>query len=274
MKGMILAAGLGTRLRPLTNTIPKPAIPLLNVPLGYWALYHLTQAGVNQLVVNTHHLPEKIVTLFESVRDKVSTLKFTYEKEKILGSGGGIGHARMFLRPSVSIFSKLFKSKARLAEEYSFWVANGDEVLLPEDTYLFKKTWDAHLKNSNLATLIVIENPDVGTKFGGVWCDDEMNVRGFGKTAPSSGLKGYHFTGFQVLNTRVLEFIPEGESNIFYDILVSSIAKNERVQAILAKGIWLETGNMDDLKTATEFLHPLKDKNAMLQSIIKEFSLK
>ena len=274
MKGLILAAGLGTRLRPLTNTIPKPAIPFLNVPLGYWAMFHLIHAGVDELVVNTHHLPEKIVTLFEAVQDKVKALHFSHETEKILGSGGGIGHARKFLTPSQGLLSKIFKSREKLIQEHSFWVANGDEVLLPENIDLFKNTWRGHLASGNLATLIVIENPDVGTKFGGVWCDDAMNVRGFGKTPPSSGLKGYHFTGFQVLNARVLSLIPPGESNIFYDILVGAITKGERVSAVLTKGIWIETGNMDDLKLGTEQLHALKDQNPTLKSIIKEFSLK
>ena len=58
MKGMILAAGLGTRLRPITHTMPKPMVPLCNRPLIAWAIESLHAAGVRDLIVNLHHLPD------------------------------------------------------------------------------------------------------------------------------------------------------------------------------------------------------------------------
>ncbi len=277
MKAMILAAGLGTRLRPLTNTVPKPAVPLLNIPIGYWPLYHLLRAGVDELVVNTHYLPEKVVTLYKSVQGRVKTLNFTLEEKKILGSGGGIGFAREYLQSSRSfatLFKSLYKPKNSNNNNGAFWVANADEIFLPEDPALFSKVWTQHQVQNNLATLVLVQHPDVGTKFGGVWCDSQMNVRGFGKASPAPGLKPYHFTGFQILSSNVFKYIPPGESNIFYDVLVQALSKGERVGSIVDNGLWFETGNIEDLKLATEHLNLLKEKNPTLQSLIKEFALK
>lgn len=255
---MILAAGLGTRLKPLTDTVPKAAIPLLGVPLGYWPLFHLLKAGVTDLVVNTHYLPEKVVSLFETVRPNLKGLNFTLEKPEILESGGGIGFAKKFLLDDSS---------------ESFWVANGDEVYLPQSPNLFSDLKHFHDKSSNIATLLVVEHPEVGSKFGGVWCDSEMRVQGFGKTPPTSGLKGYHYTGFQVLSQKVFDYIPEGASNIFYDVLVKAILNHEPIFAYKGDGVWFETGNVEDLKKATQTLHQMRGTNQLLQAILNKFSL-
>ena len=63
-KAFVLGAGLGTRLRPLTNLLPKPLLPIFGKPLITFALDHLRQAGIEQFWVNSHHLPEKFSAQF------------------------------------------------------------------------------------------------------------------------------------------------------------------------------------------------------------------
>ena len=255
MKGMILAAGLGTRLRPHTDHLPKPAIPILNVPLGYWPLFHLLKAGVRDLVVNTHHLPRHVEDLYQKQSKRLTSLNFTFEDGQILGSAGGVQNARQFLDG-----------------ESSFYVANGDEVFLPTTEDVFDQVKSYHAKTGAIATLVVIKHPEVGSKFGGVWTDRTGVVRGFGKTPPAPDLLGYHYTGFQLLHPRVFKYIPAtGESNIFYDALVAAIAAGERVQIVNAWGDWFETGNPADLLEATRVLLDLLPKNEMLKNLLWYF---
>lgn len=241
MRGLILAAGLGTRLRPITERIPKPCVPLLNVPLGYWPLHHLLKAGLKDLIVNTHHLPEQVVSLFDAKRTQLQSLEFSHEPGKILGSGGGINKAKSFL------------SRAE-----NFWAVNGDEVFLPDNSNWLSSAWQDHCASDRLATLLVTRHPLVGTKFGGVWADDDGWVKGFGKQPPTPHLKGYHFLGFQIISSRVFRYMPEPntESNILYDQFVAALAAGEKIAIAHNEGLWFETGNSHDLLEATsELIH-------------------
>lgn len=255
MRGMLLAAGLGTRLRPYTDILPKAAIPLLNIPLGYYPLFHLLNAGVTDLVINKHHLPHKVEELFKTQSSHFKTLNFTHETPAILGSGGGINHA-----------------KKLLGESSDFFVANGDEVFLPTSDEVFDQLKTVHRQKKPIATLLVMKHPEVGTKFGGVWADKTGSVKGFGKTAPGDGVSPYHYTGFMILNRGVFDYIPSGiESNIFYDVLVKAIADGKPVQIVSAWGDWFETGNKEDLMIATRNMLSFLPQNRVLQDICETF---
>ena len=87
MKAMILCAGLGTRLRPLTTRWPKPAIPLLGGPLFRYSLATLQRAGITKVGLNTHHLPE---VMEATARAELPDLAVSHETGEIQGTGGGI----------------------------------------------------------------------------------------------------------------------------------------------------------------------------------------
>src|SRR5688500_19788401 len=96
MKSMILAAGFGTRFRPVTYTLPKPMVPLLNKPLIAWAVDSLLGAGTGEIIVNLHHLPESLQRyLSESYAGRV-TFQLSFGEE-ILGTGGGVRRVRPHL---------------------------------------------------------------------------------------------------------------------------------------------------------------------------------
>ena len=95
MKAMILAAGLGTRLRPLTNTIPKPLLPIAGTPLIVWNLLLLKRYGFHDVVINLHHLGPMI----EQAVGNGSRygLRIIYSREPaILGTGGGLKQAELY----------------------------------------------------------------------------------------------------------------------------------------------------------------------------------
>lgn len=263
MNVMLLAAGEGTRLRPYTEILPKPAIPFLTIPLAAHTLGFLRGEKINKLVVNTYHLPHKIHDLFHTLNHKAGSLHFSDEVGKILGSAGGLGKAREHFVGSGEVV-----------------MMNADEVILPEDPKAFTSALQKHRSSNAIATLLVMEHPGVGTQFGGVWTNAENQVLGFGKTPIPGSVKGWHFIGAQILSEKVFQFIPlEGESNIFYDVLTNAIQRGEKVQANPIKCSWFETGNPQDFLEATErcadYLFASQDspeKRALLQNLC-DFSI-
>src|SRR3712207_799597 len=97
MKALLLCAGFGTRMKPYSDVLPKPAIPVLNVPAAYYSLHLIQQLGVRNVVVNTHHLPDKIEELFSQPEELNIQVSFSHEEGQILDTGGAIGHARKLL---------------------------------------------------------------------------------------------------------------------------------------------------------------------------------
>ena len=232
----MLTAGLGTRLRPITNKWAKPAVPFLGIPLLKYPLYLMRAAGVTELVLNSHYKPEQIDSLAREISSADFPVHVSHESGAPLGAGGGI-----------------WKARKLLDDGGDFLVCNGDEVILPHDPLVLEKFKAAHAATSALATILVMKHPLVGKQFGGVWCAPDGSVRGFGKDAKAFGADsvGYHYIGLLLLNPRVFTYLPEGESNILYDGLTRAIAAGETVRAVVSDFTWFETGNPHDLLAAT-----------------------
>ncbi|MBO4742063.1 MAG: nucleotidyltransferase family protein [Bacteroidales bacterium] len=98
MKAMVFAAGLGTRLRPITDTMPKALVPICGRPLLYHTVCKLRDAGYDELVVNVHHFPEQI-RKYLADNDLGVSIKISDESAELLETGGGINHARELLLP-------------------------------------------------------------------------------------------------------------------------------------------------------------------------------
>ena len=137
MKAMVLAAGLGLRMRPLTQIKAKPVLPVLNRPLVHWTLDLLAHHGVTQVVINLHHLPRTVVQAVGSGRE--FGLQVTWSRERrILGTGGGPRRVRDF-----------FGSEP-------FFLVNGDVVFDFDLTDLLAK----HRAAGARATLALVANPE------------------------------------------------------------------------------------------------------------------
>ena len=98
MKAMVFAAGLGTRLRPITDTMPKALVPICGWPLLYHTVCKLRDAGYDELVINIHHFPEQI-RKYLADNDLGVSIKISDESAELLETGGGINHARELLLP-------------------------------------------------------------------------------------------------------------------------------------------------------------------------------
>jgi len=94
MKAMIFAAGLGTRLKPLTDTMPKALVPLAGKPLLQWQVEKLREAGITDIVVNVHHFPDQIIDAIRVHNGWGCSIQISDEREALLDTGGGLYKAR------------------------------------------------------------------------------------------------------------------------------------------------------------------------------------
>ncbi len=237
MKLMLLAAGLGTRLRPVTDARAKPAVPFLNIPLLYYPFSLAEPLGIDELVVNTHHRPEQVAELARAIPGFAGRVRVSHEAEKPLGSGGGVQSARRWLEA-----------------EADFLVANGDEVIFPSRPDAAAELMRRHRASGALATLLVMRHPQAGGKFGAVWTARDGRVSGFGKQRPDgSGADDVplHYVGVVALSRRVFKHLPDGESNLLYDALLAGLRDGETVRVFEDPCVWFETGNIPDFLAAS-----------------------
>ena len=248
MKAFIFTAGLGKRLQPITNIIPKPALPLLNIPIVYYAIHPLLKEGIKDLVCNLHHLPHIMSKTLNQLKDKAS-LHFVEEKPDLLGSSGGLYNAREHFK-----------------DQKHFFVVNGDTVFLPENPHLLKRVYQEHISKNALATLVLTPYEHLGPH-SLVWFDKKTNkVIDFSRQKPNGLAIGGHFTGYYILSNRIFEHL-QFDTHIFKDILLKLITK-ENVICFHEKGHWFETGDKANFLKTTKALLELKKTSSYLQDMI------
>ncbi|MCE3010717.1 MAG: NTP transferase domain-containing protein [Proteobacteria bacterium] len=238
MNVMLLCAGEGTRLRPYTLELPKPAIPFLGAPLMSYSISLCEGLKVDRWVINTFHLSYEIQDTVKDLRIHKKTSLF-HEKNGLLGSGGGIHNA----------FSAL-------KGQNDFIVMNGDEVLLPKSEGLLENALRYHRQQKNLATLITTSHPEVGSKFGGAWTQSGNKIELFSKTSPGTYYQGHHFVGVMILADRIEKYFKAAivEENILYETLTAAIQAKEQVEVFPVDCLWFETGNPQDFVFAERTL--------------------
>ena len=220
--GMVLCAGLGTRLRPLTWQRPKPAVPVVGLPLLRYALALLAGAGVQRAVVNAHHLAELTAeTAREAARAVGLALRVSREPI-IAGTGGALREARAELEGARAIV-----------------LVNGD-VLFDLD---LGAALAAHAASGALATMVVMPMPR-GARYASVEADAALAVRRIAGFGPGGeDLTPWHFTGVHVLSPRLIEEVPrepfevDVNRQVYPPLLGAGL-----VQAHLATGYWNDLG--------------------------------
>lgn len=188
VQAMLLAAGLGTRLRPLTEIRPKPIVPLANRPLASFAIDHLARSGVDHIVANTHPLPDLVEkTLAASCPDGLS-LVFSREAT-LLGTGGGLRRARpLFADPGGPVI-----------------VMNGDTLYAP----VLQPALEAHVKRGAMATMILRRTPDP-ERFGAIGIDEHGRVTTLlGAPEGRPVAESLMFTGVHILSPNAFDAMPE-----------------------------------------------------------------
>ncbi len=184
--GMVLTAGLGTRLRPLSDDRAKPAMPVCGEPLVRRILRWLAAAGVTNLVLNLHHRPETVAAAVGDGRDLGVRVRYSWEQPAVLGSAGG---------PRLAL---------PLIDGDPFVLVNGD-TLTDVDLGAMSA---AHRASGALVTMAVVPHPNP-SRYGGVLVEPDGHVRGFTGPDPSAGAR--HFVGVQIVAAEAFARLPAGE---------------------------------------------------------------
>ena len=225
---MVMAAGLGKRMRPLTATRPKPLVEVAGKALIDHVLDRLRAAGVGKVVVNVHYLPDALEAHL-TARAADFDLKFSDERKQLLETGGGMIQAEPLIGAD------------------PFLVINSDNYWIdgPSDTLqLLASLWrDADMD----ALLLLVPQARAGNHRGQgdfhMNADGRLSRRGKGKVAP------FVFTGIQMVSKRLLRDAPEGpfSTNILWDRAI----EEGRCFGAVHQGLWFDVGNPAAIK-ATE----------------------
>ncbi len=215
MQAMILAAGLGTRLRPYTELRPKPLFPVAGRSLLAITLERLRLAGFGQVVVNAHHLRGQVAHALLGEKGVI-----LQEEEVILGTGGGLRRAR-----------------AHFGDE-PVLVTNGDIYHTIDLAHVYR----AHLQSGAAVTMVLHDEP----RFNKVAVDGDGSILGFGSEADGSSRR-LAFTGIHVIEPAVLDAIPVDS---FYDIIDcyrAVIRGGGTIRALVVDGhFWTDMGTPTD----------------------------
>jgi mannose-1-phosphate guanylyltransferase len=239
MRAFVMAAGLGTRLRPLTDTCPKPLVPLRGRPMVEYPLDHLAAGGVREAIINIHYLPEKMRAFAEAwnAAGRQPHLSIQDETAKILGSGGGLklGAPWLFAKGGTAL------------------VCNADVIASPDLAALA----ETHRRLGTLSTLVVTPHPEAGRKYTGLRVRDEKIISFEKGGRPDPALM--HFPGFYLVEKNAVDRMraPTEEYSVV-DELWKPLAAEGKLGASLYHGEYLDLGTVEDLRLAEDFLRSKK----------------
>lgn len=234
---LVLAAGFGTRLQPLTSVRAKPAIPLAGEPIARRIVSWLAASGVNRATVNLHHLPHTLTAVLGDGTDLGAHVRYSWESPVILGSAGGPRQALDIVGAS------------------PFWLINGDTLT---DVSL-GAMGRAHAESGALVTLALIPNAEFH-RYGGVRVASDGAVTGFvGRGPAASG--SFHLIGVQLVSASVFETIPRGAAAAsiggVYDRLIAD--RPGSIRAFVSDARFWDIGTVSDY-WSTSGLFAAKDR--------------
>lgn len=219
MKAMILAAGFGNRLMPLTNYLPKAVIPVLNRPLVTYPIETLKKSGINEIVINVHHLKNKIIDILGNGSRFGVSILYSRENE-ILGTGGGIKKVEEFLSSD------------------DFVVFNSDvicniDISIPAMIHKSRKA---------IATMVLRENPNENL-FGSISIDKNNRITELLGKRIARSKERFMFTGVHILSPEVFNYLPDGRpSCIINDFYLKAFSQGKLLLGYKYTGCWADLG--------------------------------
>ena len=255
MKGVVLAAGFGKRLLPLTDSIPKPLLPLGCMPLIGYSLKLLASVGIRDIFMNIHYLAEQLPNALGDGSDY--GVKITYYKEKvILGTGGGL------------------KNMQKDLGDDDFVVINSDTVL-DVDLHAVLR---AHKASNAMATMVLRNRPE-HDNFGVIGVNEEGYISQIlDKKLEGQKIFPLMFTGLQVLSNKFLDYLPQtGESCVVRQGYLAALTKRELLYGYISRDYWVDAGtpksywqcNMDALSAKKPLI---RYADPLLNNFIESYS--
>ena len=242
MKALIFAAGLGTRLKPITDNLPKALVQIAGKPLLEHVILKLKASGFNEIIINIHHFPDQIIDFLKENNNFGIRIEVSDERDELLDTGGGIRKAAWFFD-----------------DGKPFLVHNVD-ILSNIDLSAF---YNQHLRSNSMATLVVSQRDT----FRYLLFDDNLRLKGWinEKTAevkPTNLTKPELFTklafsGIQVLSPMVFELMEKLEPKFpIMDFYLNNAATQTINGFVPADFKMLDVGKLNVLDEAERFITP------------------
>lgn len=231
MKALILAAGLGTRLSPLTDTKPKALVDLDGQTLLERTIHKLLEYHIDEIIVNVHHYADQIEEFLDQ-HDFGVTIQISDERKKLLGNGGALKHAQKFLDG-----------------DEPFLVYNVD-IFSDIDIYDMLKQYHIHRPSA----LLAVRKRNTQRYL----CFDQDHVLCGWKNLKTHELRGkngekFAFSGIHLVDPRLFEYMPDGKFSIIDFYL--SIRETEKIMAYdHSEGEWMDLGTPERLKEAESLM--------------------
>ncbi len=226
-----MAAGMGSRLEPITLSIPKPLMPIMNIPLMDIILKQLHSIGVREVISNTYYLADQIIDRYEKNNLGID---FSYIKEtELSGTAGGVKKCQFFFD-----------------EGEDFIVMSGDGLTNAD----IKKGIEIHKKSKAIATIGVKEIPrEEVSHFGVVVTDNDGYITEFQEKPPVEDAKSNFInTGIYIFNYKIFDYIPE---NTFYDFaknVFPKLLEEGQINTFEVKEYWNDIGTIAQYKQSMQ----------------------
>ncbi len=225
MKAMILAAGLGTRLRPLTDSMPKPLLPVGGTPLIVWNLLMLRAGGIREVMINLHYLGSMIEEALGDGSRWDMRIRYSHEPE-LLGTGGGLKTAEWFF------------------DGQPFFVMNGDTLIDLDLTSLL----DFHHTHGGVATLVLRDDLQAA-RWGAVECDEQdhilrINGQGVPEDAAKPAMTSRIFAGAHILHPSIMDDAQAGTFFSIIDSYTRALTEGSRMFGFVHAGYWSDIGTV------------------------------
>lgn len=228
MKAMVLAAGVGSRLDPLTSCLPKPLVPVANFPVMEHLLNLLKSHGFTDVIANLHYLPECLIEYFGDGKKFGTNIQFRVE-EKLSGDAGGVRYCRDFL------------------EDGTFIVLMGDLLTDADLSYIVAE----HKRKKAIASIGLKRVDDV-SRFGVAVLDDNDFIVGFQeKPSKEEALSNLASTGIYILEPEVFNYMPEsGDYGFGRQLFPSLVKAGLPVLGVPIESYWSDVGTIEQYQTS------------------------
>jgi mannose-1-phosphate guanylyltransferase len=242
-KAVILAGGYGTRLRPLTFSMPKTMIPLVNKPVIDYILDYLAGYGLKEFVITTNYLREQTIAYLDSTR---KDLKIVYPEEPSpLGTAGSVKNAGI---------------------TETMVIIQGDNITEID----IGKLLTFHKAHDGLVTIALLPVPNPSL-YGIAGLESNGRIRNFKeKPAPSECFSNLANTGLYILEPEAMEYVPEGRAFDFSKNLFPLLVAQKEVYGCVVDGFWTDVGSLAGYMEASRWILEKKDCECAATAEIKD----
>ena len=243
MRAMILAAGLGTRLKPLTNSTPKALIKIKDFTLLELQIKKLVSEGFDQIIINVHHFGEVVKDYLKQNNFFNCSIEISDESEKLLDTGGGLKKAYHFFR-----------------DDEPFLVYNVDIL----SNISLRKLINYHLASESIATL-AIQNRDSSRKFlfdkNNILCGwmNQKSGENIISRGEQSELFPYSFSGIQVINPKIFKYFPDKDIFSLVELYLSAARKAKISGYVHNDDLWIDIGKLENLDRAEKIFEDIRN---------------